>query len=102
MKKYYNPETKKQHEDLFEELCPVFTVCCRTPNIVDGYKGAAVYLNVEACNEEEAKNKALKNKAFTEHLHMKTFNKDRHLDVYRPNGLYVIGRVEYFEGDPRL
>ena len=103
MEKYYNPKTKK-NQDLFETetLCPVFRVCCRTPNIVIGDKGCAVYLNVEACNENEAKDKALLNKEFTKHLYLKDFNKDKHLEVYTPSGLYVIGRVEYHEGDERL
>jgi hypothetical protein len=101
--KVFNPKIKR-NQDLFEieNLCPVFAVCCRTPDVVIGDKGAAVYLNVEACNEEEAIEKALLNKEFTTHLRMERFDKDKHLDVYTPSGLYVIGRVDYFEGDPRL
>lgn len=100
--KVYNPKTKK-NQDLFETetLCPVFTVCCTNDEVVNGYKGAAVYLNVEACDKEEAIKKALLNKEFTQHL-TKNFNKDRDLTVYTPSGLYVIGRVDYFDGDPRL
>jgi deoxyribodipyrimidine photolyase len=100
MKKYFNPKEKKM-EDLFETLCPVFSVSCRTPNVVNGYKGAAVYINVEAKDEEEAMNKAIANPEFTKHIHMKDFER-KYLETYKPTGLYVIGRVEYFEGDERL
>lgn len=101
--KVFNPQTKK-NQDLFEieSLCPVFRVSCRVQDVVNGDKGCAVYLNVEACNEEEAKDKALLNKEFTKHLHMERFNKERHLEVSTPTGLYVIGRVDYYDGDPRL
>lgn len=100
--KVYNPKTKR-NQDLFEieSLCPVFTVCCTYDAVVNGYKGAAVYLNVEACDEEEAKKKALLNQEFTKHL-TKDFDKNKHLSVFTPSGLYVIGRVDYFEGDERL
>ena len=107
MEKYFNPKSKKI-EPLFETLCPVFTVCCRTPDIVIGDKGASVSLNVEVCGKivleyiEEAKDKALLNPEFVKHIRMKNFDKDKHLVVYKPSGLYIIGRVEYNEGDPRL
>lgn len=103
MEKYFNPKTKKA-QDLFEieTLCPVFQVRCSTPDIVIGDKGASVYIIVEACNEDEAMEKALLNKEFLKHLRMKDFVKEKHLNVYKPSGLYVIGRVHYNEGDPRL
>ena len=103
MEKYFNPKTKKS-QDLFEldSLCPVFTVRCNTPDIVIGDKGSSVSLIVEACNEDEAMEKALLNKEFVSHIRMKGFIKEKYLNVYKPSGLYVIGRVEYNEGDPRL
>jgi hypothetical protein len=101
MEKYYNPKSKKI-EPIFESLNPVFKVCCRTPNIVVGDKGCAVYFIVEARDEEDAKDKVMLNNEFTKHLNMKNFKRNMHLDVYRPTGLYVIGQVDYHEGDPRL
>ena len=102
MKKYYDPQTKKQHDDLFEELNPVFTVCCTNDNIVNGDKGCAVYINLEAKDEEDAMNKAIRHKEFMSHIHdKKNFNK-KYLSVYKPTGIYVIGVVKYYEGDPRL
>jgi hypothetical protein len=100
MKEYFNPKENKM-TDLFETLSPVFSVSCHIPNVVIGYKGAAVYINVEAKDEEDAMNKALANPEFTKHIRMKEFER-KHLDTYKPTGLYVIGRVEYFEGDERL
>jgi hypothetical protein len=99
MKKYYNPLTKR-NEDLFDTLNPVFTVSCHHEPVI-GDKGAAVYLIVEAKDEEEAKNKALANNEFTKHIRMKDFDR-RCLEVFKPSGLYVIGKVDYYEGDPRL
>lgn len=98
--KVFNPSTKK-NQDLFDSLNPVFTVSCSYPDIVNGDKGAAVYIIVEAEDEERAKDKAMLNSEFTKHLHMKRFER-RYLSVYKPSGLYVIGKVDYYEGDPRL
>ena len=102
MKKYYNPKTKK-NQDLFEieSLCPVFTVSCTTPDIVIGDKGASVFIIVEANDEEEARDKVLQNKEFTKHVRMGYLQK-KHLGIHKPTGLYVIGKVNYYEGDPRL
>ena len=58
-------------------------------------------MNVAASNEEEAIAKVMKTKEFTKHIRMKDFDK-KYLSVYRPVGNYVIGKVEYFEGDKRL
>jgi len=100
--KVFNKKTKK-NQDLFETLIPVFTVCCTNDNIVDGYKGCAVYINVSAENEDLAKNIALANDEFMSHIYNKDeFNKFKHLKTFKPTGNYVIGKVEYFEGDPRL
>jgi hypothetical protein len=97
--KVYNPKTKL-NQDLFETLNPVFMVSCITPNIVIGNNGASVRIVVEAEDEEKAKDKALLNSEFTEHLRMKDF-KRFYLETYKPSGLYVIGKVDYFEGEQR-
>jgi hypothetical protein len=97
--KVFNPITKK-NQDLFDYLNPVFTVSCHHGHVI-GDKGAAVYLIVEAKNEEDAMDKAMLNPEFTKHIRMKDFNK-KYLSVHKPSGLYVIGKVDYYEGDPRL
>jgi len=99
--KVFNTKTKK-NEDLFETLIPTFTVCCTNDNIVEGYKGCAVYINVSAENEELAKNIAITNEEFMSHIHDKDGFDKKYLQTFKPTGNYVIGRVEYFEGDPRL
>jgi len=99
--KVYNPKTGK-NQDLFETLIPVFTVACTNDNIVDGYKGCAVYINVSAEDEETAMELAVNNEEFMSHIYDKdTFDK-KYLKVFKPTGSYVIGKVSYFEGDPRL
>jgi len=98
--KVFNTDTKKS-QDLFETLIPVFTVCCKNDNVVNGDKGCAVYINVSAYNEEQAKEMAMNNKEFMSHIHKNDFDK-RFLRTFKPTGNYVIGKVEYHEGDPRL
>ena len=97
---YTDPKTGKT-QTLFETLLPVFTVCCRYPDIVIGDKGCSVRINVAAENEEKAVLTALTNKAFTKHLRMIDFDM-KCLSVYKPTGNYVIGQVNYHEGDERL
>lgn len=89
--KYYNPKSKKM-EDMWETLVPVYTVRYEMP------EGKMVYITLEAQNEEEAKDKAMVNPKFIEHIPIKDFDRE-YLTAYKPSGLYVIGRVEYFEGD---
>ena len=99
--KVFNPTTKK-NQDLFETLIQVFTVCVTNDEMVDGHKGASVYINVSAENEELAKNLALTNEEFMSHIRdQKNFDK-KHLNTFKPTGNYVIGKVKYFAGDPRL
>ena len=99
--KVFNTKTKK-NEDLFETLIPTFTVCCTNDNIVEGYKGCAVYINVSAEDEDSAKDIALANEEFMSHIHKDVeFNK-KYLKTFKPTGNYVIGKVKYYEGDPRL
>jgi hypothetical protein len=96
--KVFNPTTKAT-QDMFDSLNPVFEVSCTYPNIVIGDKGAAVRLIVEAENKENAIGKAMLNPEFTKHLRP---GYEHYLDVTTPTGLYVIGKVNYHEGDPRL
>ncbi len=97
---YTDPKTGKPQK-LFGTLLPTYTVCIRNENILDGYKGCSVYITVAALNMEEAKDKAMKNKEFTKHIRMKEFDR-KYLSVFNPTGNYVIGKVNYYEGDERL
>jgi hypothetical protein len=97
MEEFYNPKTKKT-EYLFETLNPVYEV--KYENIDTGDYGEAVYVVLEADNEEDAKDKAMENNEFAKHIVMKYYDR-RYLDAYKPTGLYIIGKVRYFEGDPR-
>ena len=99
--KVFNAKTKK-NENLFETLIPTFTVCCTTPNIVNGDKGCGVYITVSAENEELAKDIAITNEEFMSHIYNKDEFDKKYLKTFKPTGNYVIGRVQYFEGDPRL
>jgi hypothetical protein len=98
MKKYYNPKTKKL-EDLFKDLNPVYGV--RYENPLFGDKGNSVSIILEADNEDEAKIKAMKIDDFTKHISEKDFD-PKYLSVFIPEGLYVIGNTEYFDGDSKL
>jgi len=98
MEKYFNKKTKKT-ERLFDTLNPVYRVVYQNPLV--GNKGEAVYITLEAENEDMAKDKAMKNKEFSGYIFMKYFDK-KFLKAYKPIGNYVIGKVEYYEGDPRL
>lgn len=97
MNKYFNPKTKKQ-EKLFETLNPVYRVCYENPLV--GNRGECVYITLEAENEDDAKIKAMNNEEFTKYIWGKYFDK-KYLKAYKPTGLYIIGKVEYYEGDPR-
>jgi len=98
MEKYYNPNTKKT-EGLFESLNPVYRVCYINPLV--GNKGESVWVTLEAENEDDAKIKAMNIEEFTKHIWKKYYDQ-KYLTAYKPTGLYVIGKVEYYEGDPRL
>jgi len=96
MEKYFNPKTKR-NQDLFEidSLCPVFEVIYKTPN------ESTVSIIVEAKDEEEAIDKSILNQEFIGHIDG-TFDKENDLDVRTPTGLYVIGRVNYYDGGSKL
>jgi len=93
MKTYFNPIGKKM-EGLFESLNPVFTVKYENSPIEN--KSGTVYITLEAENEEQAKDKAMVNPEFIQYIQMESFDREN-LNAYKPVGLYVIGRVEYFE-----
>ena len=99
--KVFNPKTKK-NQDLFETLIPVFTVGCTNDNMVNGYKGCSVYINVSAEDEESAKELAMKNEEFMSHIHNDVKLEKKYVKAFKPVGNYVIGKVEYYEGDERL
>jgi hypothetical protein len=99
--RYYNPKTQKSQK-LFDEVIPVFTVSCRNDNVVIGDKGCAVYITVEAQDTEQAMDKAMLSEEFMKHIgDRKSFDR-KYLGVHVPQGNYVIGKVQYFEGDERL
>lgn len=95
---YHNTKTGKIQK-LFDVLNKVWTV--RYVNHEVGDKGEALYITLEAENQIDAVEKAMKNKKFTKHIEMKYFSL-KCLSAYEPKGNFVIGKVEYFEGDPRL
>jgi len=99
--KVFNAKTKK-NQDLFETLIPVFTVGCTNDNVVNGDKGCAVYINVSAEDEFHAMDKAMLCEEFMQHITDKQNFDRRYLSVFKPTGNYVIGKVSYYEGDPRL
>ena len=96
--RYYNPESQDTQK-LFDKLIPVWNVTYKNPSV--GYKGEGLYYTVEAKDADEAKSKALANMEFTKHIAMEFYD-SRYLTAFTPIGIYVIGKVEYFEGDPRL
>ena len=95
---FTDPKTKKAQK-LFDVLNPVYTVCYKNHEVGD--KGEAVYVTLEANTEEHAKELAMLNKEFTKNIYMKYYNK-KYLSAYRAIGNYVIGKVNYYDGDPRL
>ena len=98
--KYFNKETKKTQKLFCEEvLVPTWTVRYEDPNT--GNKGEALYMTVSAKSEDEAKTQALACSGFNQHILPQHFEK-RYLTAYKARGNYVIGEVQYFEGDPRL
>jgi hypothetical protein len=96
---YTDSKTGKPQK-LFGKLLSVYGVRC-SETITIGDKGCSVNMNVAANSEEEAITKVMKNKDFTKHIRMKNFDR-KYLSIYRPVGNYVIGKVNYYEGDERL
>ena len=97
---FHNPRTGKLQK-LFDEttLNKVYTVCYRNHEVGD--KGEALYITIEAESEIHAKDKAMANQEFRSHIYMKYYN-SKCLSAFIPKGNYVIGKVDYYEGDPRL
>lgn len=98
---YYNPKTDKTQK-LFEEqtLNQLWEVYVDNYNVIDGDKGAEVRIVVEAQDMEQARDKAINNNDFMQHV-LTNFTRD-HFVVHKPVGNYVIGKIEYYSGDPRL
>ena len=78
----------------------IYTVRYEHPYV--GEKGECLYYTLEAKDEEHAKEKSMKHKPFTDKIWMKHFNK-KYLHAFIPKGKDIeVGKVEYYEGDPRL
>lgn len=77
----------------------VWTVCYRNPFV--GNKGNALYITLEARSSRCAQAEAMANKEFRNHIYMKYFD-EKYLEAYAPCEEYELGKIEYFEGDPRL
>lgn len=98
--RYYNPESQDTQKLFCEEtLIPVWNVRYSDPNV--GNKGESVYMTVSAENEQVAKTLALACSDFSKHI-IPEYYDARYLTIFKPSGLYKIGEVQYFEGDPRL
>jgi hypothetical protein len=82
-----------------DKLIPSWTVSYKDPNA--GNKGEAVYMTVSAGDEQQAKTAALSCSEFSQHI-TPEFYDARYLKAYPATGNYVIGKVQYFQGDPRL
>jgi hypothetical protein len=95
---YTNPETGKTQR-LFDVLTPVYTV--RYINPTCGDKGEALYMTVAAETPEKAIKWAMSKKEFVNHITMKYYS-EKYFEVYPATGNYVIGKILYYEGDPRL
>lgn len=96
--KYTNRETGKTQK-LFDVLNPVYTV--RYINPTCGDKGEALYMTVAAETPEKAIKWAMSKKEFINHINMKYYS-EKYFEVYPATGNYVIGKILYYEGDPRL
>ncbi len=86
MKSYFNTKIRKL-QGLFDTLVPVFQVRYENPDSV-------ILLTVEANTVEEAKAKALQNKEFTDLIVLEQYS-EKHLYAYKPEGLYVVGKIEF-------
>lgn len=94
------PKKKKTKENEIQPFSKDIWMV-RYSNPICGDKGEAVYIAVYADNEEHAKDEAMEYTKFTEHIYMKYYDK-KYLHAYRAKRDQIVGRVEYFEGDPRL
>ena len=99
----FNKDTGETQR-LFDEktLIKSYLVSVTNDNIVNGDKGCAVFIVVSAEDLDHAKDKAMLCEEFMKHISdRKTFER-KHLQVSVAQGSYVIGKVQYFSGDPRL
>ena len=96
----FNKDTGETQKLFCEEtLIPTWTVRYEDPT--RGNKGEALYMTVSAETEWKAKEQALACSGFTKHL-TPEFWELKYLTAYKARGNYVIGEIQYFEGDPRL
>jgi hypothetical protein len=79
----------------------VFVVMYENPLV--GYKGNMVTYCLRARDDREAMRQALLNTDFQNKINMANFDK-KYLTAYKPKIYKVdeIGKINYYEGDPRL
>lgn len=78
-----------------------FVVCYANPLVGD--KGNALYYTCRARNDKDAIRQAMLNTEFLGYINMQNYDK-KYLTAYKPK-IYDkqdIGKVRYYEGDPRL
>ena len=75
----------------------------RYSNPLVGDKGEALYYTCKARNDKHAITQAMRCNEFMDKIYMKHFD-FKYFDAYKPKHpkKEEIGKVEYFEGDPRL
>lgn len=96
--KYHNPKTGKSQK-LFDKLIPVYNVKYTSPD--HEWKGETVNIVLEADNEQDAIDKAMKNQEFINYIDMNHFDK-KYFSAHKPVGNYVIGKVNHFKGNLAL
>ena len=96
----FNKDTGETQKLFCEEtLIPTWTVRYEDPT--RGNKGESVTMTVSANSEDDAKVQALGCRDFTQHILPEHYD-SRYLTAFKARGNYVIGEIQYFEGDPRL
>jgi hypothetical protein len=79
----------------------IWTVCYE--NSIVGYKGEALYYTCKALTDKDAINQAMRCEEFFSKIYMKHFD-FKYFKAFKPQYPQKdeIGKVQYFEGDPRL
>lgn len=88
-------------EDLAGQKLSTYQV--RYANPLVGDKGEALYYTCKAFSTEDAKHQAMCNGEFVGYIYMKHFDK-KYLIAYKieDDKEHLMGKVQYFTGDPRL
>lgn len=88
-------------EDLAGQKLSIFQV--RYANPLVGDKGEALYYTCKAFNSDDAKRQAMNNNEFLDYIYLKHFN-GKYLVAYKidDDREHLIGKVEFYTGDPRL